>query len=180
MNVAFEMRSLLEQAGFRIHRTRADCIKCEGSSRATVSFNAEVAHCHRCKWSANTFTLARDLGLLRGDPEARARFRREVEDRKRVNAELEKFEQWRNSRIRQASTRHRLLWRKALLAQDVLREFPDFEPAWDALARWYHAEAQLSATLDYLSFSKAGRWLETDSTREQVMEVWRKQRAAAA
>jgi hypothetical protein len=123
--------------------------------------------------------LARQLGLLRGNPEARQKFLRDAEQRRLANIELQKFEQWRSARIREVSARHRSLWRNAGLAQEVLAKYPDCEQAWEALARWYHAEAKLSATLDYLSFTKASRWLEADSTREQVMQLWREHRAAA-
>ena len=36
-----------------------------------------------------------------------------------------------------------------------------------------YAEARLSATLDYLTFTKASPWLESDSIPEQVLEMWR-------
>ena len=154
MSATFEMHSLLERAGFRIRGKRADCIHCEGSSRLTVSFNAEVAHCHRCKWSANVTILARELGLLDGDRKLRAEFRKRVEAHRKIREEEERFDQWREGHIRKLSAEYRQLWRKAELAQDVLAKYADCEPAWDAFARWCHAEAGLSQALDYLNFAK--------------------------
>jgi hypothetical protein len=179
----FDMHSLLEQAGFRIRGRRADCVHCDGGSRLTVAFTTELAHCHRCKWSTNTFRLAQSLGLLRDNPEVRKKFLHEAEQRRQANIEVEKFDRWRNARIERASARYRSLARAAMHARDYLGSGQD-DPhisglAWDALARWYHAEARLSATLDYLSFSKASRWLEEDSTRPQVMDAWRQSAAAA-
>jgi hypothetical protein len=173
MIATFELASLLEQAGFRLRGRRAECIHCQGRSRWTVSFTPEVAFCHRCKWTANVVTLARELGLLEGNPELRERLLREASERGRRKAEEEKFDAWRGERIREVSARRRSLWRNAGLAEQVLKKYRDCEPAWDALARWYHAEARLSATLDYLTFTKASPWLESDSIPEQVLEMWR-------
>ena len=62
------MPELLERTGFRLlSTTRADCARRLGRSRGTVAFTDEVTFCHGCKWSANTLTLARELGLLRID-----------------------------------------------------------------------------------------------------------------
>jgi len=62
---SMDLRALLRCSGFRIRNSkRADCARCGGKSRGTVSYNSEVAHCFRCGWAANTVTLARDLGVL--------------------------------------------------------------------------------------------------------------------
>jgi hypothetical protein len=83
-DLSFKMSSLLLSAGFQLRgRGRADCIHCEGHSRGTVAFNDEVAFCHRCKWAANTRTLARQLGLLRTDPESLRKFGSEQDERSR-------------------------------------------------------------------------------------------------
>lgn len=57
------MAELLARSG-RTPRsaTRADCV-CPGHSRATITFNQEVAHCFRCGWRTNSLQLARALGL---------------------------------------------------------------------------------------------------------------------
>lgn len=174
ISARFNMRSLLDKSGFRIRgATRADCIHCEGRSRGTVAFTAEVAHCHRCKWAANTLTLARILGLLNRTPEVASAMREQAQRRMRLEVEIKPFDVWRDTKIRQVSDKYRLLSRKALYAADVITKFPDCEPAWDTLARFYHAEAQLSAAFDWLMFTKASGWLEADSSPADVFETWR-------
>jgi hypothetical protein len=172
--VEFNLRSLLERAGFRLRGwTRADCAHCEGHSRGTVSFTNEVAFCHRCKWRANTFTLARDLGVLRGDNQVVSAFREEAQRRAHVEAEIKRFEAWRGALIREVSDRYRALSKAGLAAQEVLRESPDCPEAWNQLAQFYEAVAQLSAAFDWLMFTKASIWLEVDSTPVEVFEAWR-------
>lgn len=76
------MCELLPLAGFRLRqRNRADCAKCAGGSVRTVSYSAELAHCFRCHWSANSILLARELNLL--SPKVRARLRAEARRRRR-------------------------------------------------------------------------------------------------
>ena len=100
----FEMRLLLETAGFRVRgATRADCIRCEGQSRGTVAFTTEVAYCHRCKWTANTLTLARELGLLSGNPGAASAYREEARRRAILESEINRFE--RGARVKSARSR---------------------------------------------------------------------------
>jgi hypothetical protein len=57
------MVDLLALSG-RVPRSasRADCT-CSGHSRATISFNREVAFCFRCGWRTNSLQLARALGI---------------------------------------------------------------------------------------------------------------------
>lgn len=123
------MPDLLNRAGFRVRGRRADCVHCEGHSRGTVSFTDEVALCHRCKWTANTLTLIRVLGLLRGNPEAASAFREDARRRAGQDAEIKRFETWRVSRIREVSNRYRSLSNAALLAGDVLAKYPECEEA---------------------------------------------------
>jgi hypothetical protein len=173
-----EMRSLLEQAGFSIRgATRADCIHCAGHSRGTVSFTVEVAFCHRCKWRANIVTLARELGLIQSHPQAISAFREEARRRAQFDSQIKPFEAWREAKIREVSDRYRALSSAAVQAESVLRKFLGCEQAWDALARFYHAEAQLSAAFDWLMFTKANMWLEEDSTPAEVFETWRSRAA---
>jgi hypothetical protein len=172
------MCDLLDRAGFRVRgTTRADCIHCEGHSRGTVSFNQELAFCHRCRWTANTLMLARELGLLLGNPEVVSAFREAARRRADIDGQIKKFEAWREARIREVSGRYRSLSKTVLRACEVLAKFPDCEEAWDALARFYHAEAQLSAAFDWLMFTKASAWLETDSSPVEVFETWRRHAA---
>jgi len=98
----------------------------------------------------------------------------------RSHAEEEEFDRWRDGLIRRANAEYRSLWRNAGLAEDVLRKFPDCEPAWSALARWYHAEARLTSILDFLLFNKVTDYLEVPSNRQSVMEFWRSRRQRAA
>jgi hypothetical protein len=174
------IRDLLERAGFRIRSTnRADCAHCLGSSIRTVSYTQELAHCFRCGWAANRLGLAKHLGLLADDSATRHKFRRDRRHRRATASILRLFERWREGRIRQLSAQSRVLGRQALLAHEVLLRWPAGESAWDALARFYHAEAHLSAALDFLSFAKASNWLERDSTPMEVFETWRELHAAA-
>ncbi len=173
-----KMQWLLETAGFRVRgATRADCIHCAGHSKGTIAFTGEVAFCHRCKWRANTITLARELGLLHGNPEVVSSFREKVRMRTRLDAQINPFETWRDAKIREVSGRYRSLSRGAVLATVILAKFPDCEPAWAALARFYQAEAKLLAAFDWLVFARVSEWLEEDSTPVEVFETWRRHAA---
>jgi hypothetical protein len=173
------MRDLLERAGFRIRSAnRADCAHCSGSSIQTVGYTSELSHCFRCGWAANRFGLAKHLGLLRNDPITRAKLRVEGRHRRAVESTLGRFENWRERRMRRLSTQYRALGRQALLAHEVLLRWPACEPAWDALARFYHAEARLLVAFDFLAFAKASNWLERDSTPAELFQTWRQRHAA--
>jgi hypothetical protein len=168
------MRSMLIQAGFAIRgATRADCVHCNGRSRGTVAFTAEVAFCHRCKWTANTLTLARELGLLTRNSELTINLRKEAQRRTKWEVEIKPFEAWRDAKIREVSDQYRLLSRKAMYAAEVITQFPDSEPASDAMERFYNAEAKLLVAFDWLMFAKASTWLEMDSSPAEVFETWR-------
>jgi hypothetical protein len=170
----WRIRDMLEKAGFRVRgESRADCAHCEGRSRATVSFTAEVAFCHRCKWRANTLTLARELGLLKEDTGVVSAFREEARRRRHLEAEIERFEAWRGAMIREVSDRYRALSKAAITAEKMLRESPECPKAWHQLAQFHGAVAQLSAAFDWLMFTKASVWLEVDSTPVEVFEAWR-------
>jgi hypothetical protein len=172
-----EMPRLLERAGARIRGKRADCLKCTGHSRLTVSFTDEVAYCHRCGWKANVVLLARELGLL-NDPEARAQLRREQAERERQMQPLREFEFWRDARERELGWKLYDPSRKAVVAGSVLKAFPDCEEAWDALARYYHAKADLHGALDFLACVRVSQWLEQDSNIEDVFSLYQEQARA--
>jgi hypothetical protein len=121
--------------------------------------------------------LARELGLLSRKPEIASALHEQAQRRMRLEVEIKPFDVWRDTKIRQVSDRYRLLSRKALYAAEVITKFPDCEPAWDTLARFYHAEAQLSAAFDWLTFAKASAWLEADSSPVEVFRAWRKHAA---
>jgi hypothetical protein len=79
-------------------------------------------------------TLARELGLL--DSETRAKVRQAVQRRTRLEEQIERFDAWREARIRQVSDGYYALERAAINAHRVLQRWPDHEQAWDALARF--------------------------------------------
>jgi hypothetical protein len=171
----FSIQHLLEEAGLVMRgANRADCVHCMGQSRGTVSFTSEVAFCHRCKWTANVVTLAREAGLLRADSQAARAVQDSARRRSQFDSELQRFEVWRERQIRSVTDRYRLLWRKAALASRVLSAFPECEPAWSALAAFYHSQGRLSAILDWLMFAKASNWLDEDSKAPEVYESWRR------
>jgi hypothetical protein len=103
--------------------------------------------------------------------------REKAEQRERLNSQIEPFEKWREASIRGVSNRYRTLSKAAVKADTVLRKSPNCDEAWDALARFYHAEAQLSAAFDWLTFAKAGVWLEENSTPTEVFATWRRHAA---
>jgi hypothetical protein len=139
------MRTLLKEAGYRIGGNRADCRNCRGGSRLTISFTNEVAYCHRCHWTANERTLARGLGKAVAP---------ESSEKRLARAKAQRFGPWVDAQQREVAARYRQNGRSAAIAKDVLSHFPDCEPAWDALARFYHSESNLAAALDILSFSR--------------------------
>lgn len=163
------MAELLQRAGFRLRgRNRADCIHCHGRSTATLSFNTNVAHCFRCHWKANIISLGRQLGIARSSlafvPERERRHRRIIAS----------FGGWRDGHIRRISGQLRQLGCQAARAAKVLETYPDCEPAWVALERFYHREAELHRQLDWLCCTKASCWLYTDSKILDVFEAWEK------
>jgi hypothetical protein len=205
------LRDLLAEGGFRLRTaTRADCARCQGRSRGTVSYNSEVAHCFRCGWSANRFRLARELGLARpwrrlqpvgfscgGErspanepPQAEdsatrvsslhspaSGTRRELRRRAQNEKEIRAFTRWREARLRQVSACYWGLSRAALRAGRALASGAltpaEQELAWDALARFYHAEADLNAAFDLLMCSKASHWLNDDARIEDLFVCWK-------
>lgn len=150
---------LLERAGFRIRGRRADCLHCEGHSHLTVSFTDEVAYCHRCAWKTNARTLARELGLPVA-PETR--------DHRERRARAALFSAWLNTCHTILTRRLWRLLKRANLAKMVLAQYPDCEPAWGALAAFYHNEALLMGALDLLAFEKVSPWLERPMTRQRL------------
>jgi hypothetical protein len=217
------LRDLLAAGGFRLRTgTRADCAHCRGNSRGTVSYNAEVAHCFRCGWSANRFQLAREAAraaqVAQAEPVAQAlqvaqallpvrvsrlpgerwlidslqtrtgksacatRARREFRRRGRDAAAIRAFTCWREAALRRLSDRYWALSRAALRAGKALAGSGpasgaltpgEQELAWDALARFHHAEAELSAAFDFLMCAKASAWLEDDARIEQLFAWWK-------
>jgi hypothetical protein len=168
------MPDLLERSGFRLRgRNRADCIHCAGHSVGTVSYTTEVAYCHRCAWSANSVLLRKQLGLLPSDPESKRRARAEAHQRASCLRIIKRFAVWRETNIQMYSTELRRMGRNAVIAMEVLNRYPDCEPAWDALARFYHREAELNRLLDWLACAQASPWLENDYSITDLFDSWR-------
>lgn len=175
-----EMRELLERSGFGIRSsTRADCAHCAGRSCRTVAFTDTVAFCHRCHWRVNRTGLAQQLGLLGADPDTQRKLHRETRHRQAIESTFASFERWREARLRETTSRYRVLGRQAELARQVLSLWPECDLAWNALARFYHHEAKLCAVLDWLTFTKVSIWLHHDSTPTEVFATWRTTRVAA-
>ena len=185
------MRELLERAGFGIRSAkRADCAKCTGRSRSTVSYTERLAYCHRCTWRTNDVALARELegavapardGVCRvagtlvprtkmpGTSRHKSSGRPGATERE---ARIAAFAAWRRAKTDELVARaHRLRFR-AELAKLMLADNPDDEFAWQKLAECYHEEAQLEATLDFLLCTKLSVWLDGDSTIAEVYEAW--------
>ena len=144
---ALAMSSLLNLAGFRLRGRRAGCIHCQGRSHWTVSVTDEVAFCHRCRWTANVFILAGELGLLDGNPELREKLLLEATEHRRQRAEAEKFKQFVNDRLERIGQQYRALAHAARHAEDCLRAGEQdpyvSELAWDALERFRAFEARI-------------------------------------
>jgi hypothetical protein len=168
------MRELLLRGGFDIRSTsRADCAYCTGRSRGTVAYTDALAFCHRCHWKTHRVELARLLGLLRTDFEAHRKLRQQMRHRQAIESTLASFECWHETRLGEITNRYRVFGRQAALARQVLAHWPDCDPAWSALARYYHNEAKLCAMIDWLAFTKASVWLQHDSTPLEVFSAWR-------
>jgi hypothetical protein len=160
---AHSLHSLLDTAGYRIRGRRADCPHCEGRSRLTVSLNDECFYCHRCGKGGNVRTLVREIGTSLPPESLEQRVARERAAR---------FRAWVDRQCRTVATEFYSAGRLAQRAKKVLAKYPDCEPAWDALARFYHSEAKLSAALETLSFERAPHWLESPSMPETLFHEY--------
>ena len=105
--------------------------------------------------------------------------RREFARRASHEKIIRAFTQWREARLREISGRYWALSRAALRAARALAagslEPDEQELAWDALARFHNAEAELLAAFDLLMCARAGAWLEEDPRIERLYAMWRKQ-----
>jgi hypothetical protein len=81
-----------------------------------------------------------------------------------------KFTHWRDERYGELACQHRQFGLKAELAKRILAIYPDCEPAWDALARFYHNEARLGGALDSLIGERASRWDTVPLT--ELFDAW--------
>ncbi|MCL5287746.1 MAG: hypothetical protein M1453_07100 [Acidobacteria bacterium] len=195
------MPELLERAGFRLRGTkRADCAHCPGHSRGTVSFTGEVAYCHRCHWTANAVTLARQVGVPTGrafpgtdaglkpgptngtsnrprpvGPPFRAASQPADLARLRREALLREFELWRQQQIQRLYDEDRARTRAIMRCNDWMQRIPECEEqGWEALKRYYDDVARLNCAIDFLTCAVDSRWLERDSTIVDVFRAWRR------
>jgi hypothetical protein len=127
------------------------------------SFNGEVAFCHRCKWKANVGQLARAVG---------GSVARETGVHRQARNRIDLFETWLSGLHNEVAGEYRRLGKAASLAKQVLIYFPNCEPAWEALERFFSAEARLAAQLDLLSFEKVSPWLEYPIEPFALFQSW--------
>jgi hypothetical protein len=112
-----------------------------------------------CRAGCTAKAICESIGIRMADLFSDSRSAgREVRNR------AQEFDEWRSTCQRILTDRLRHLCQKADSAARVLARFPDCEPAWNALANFYHCEAELRAALDLLSFEKVSPWLETPMT----------------
>jgi hypothetical protein len=93
-------------------------------------------------------------------------------EKRKAKAEAARFGEWVDAQHIQVAAQYRRRGRMAAIAQRVLVRFPDCEPAWDALARFYRSEARLARMLDVLSFEGVSPWLETPATPLSLFQKW--------
>ena len=107
------MRALLQSAGFTVQGNRASCVHCNGTARLTVSFTADVAFCHRCKWAQNKVQLARGLGRT---------VHAEESTHRRARLRVEAFRKWLSAKYSELANRERRLARRAEWAKVALED----------------------------------------------------------
>lgn len=158
---------LLERSGFRIHGrgNRADCRQCDGKLTIAFSEVKGVAFCHRCHFKTNARLLAKELRLSLPPQDSK-----EVKTR----AVIARFEDWRNRKA--WGLIHQLWYLRdvARRATEVLKLYPDCEPAWGALARLYNSEAKINKLLDFVLCTQGSQWLEVDAKIVDVFTGWRR------
>jgi hypothetical protein len=177
------IEELLERSGFVLSSLgrRAKCAYCSGRS-ITVGFNDETWHCFRCQAKGGRITLAKALGIYKpppksADPDKMAVYVESVRAGRAAHAarSLQKaFFAWRDRERRKASQELCDLGVRAARAAAYLAAVPEEEACWEMLAAYYHAEARLSARIDYLEGVQGSIWLETVPSAAEVVEEWRK------
>ncbi len=137
------MADLLVSTGFQVRSgRRADCPFCEGRSRGTVAFTNDVFFCHRCHRSGNAVSLARELGLFKGDRSTRALLRVEANRNRQLQAvagrllamEHRTLMLARSNLLSLVALRRKAGWRLAELQAGAPEFFPgENEFCWTAL-----------------------------------------------
>ena len=162
------IRELLERAGYTIRGNRTDCKFCEGSKRLTVAISDQFAYCHRCHWKTSLREFAQKQGVTLPP---------ETPEHRQARQLTKEFTERIDRQERMLIQQHRILWRRAEIAHIALKFFPDWEEAWDVLANYYNAEAEILAALDSLSLESVSQWLETPMKPEELFKFWRESRA---
>jgi hypothetical protein len=140
---------ILEREGFEIRGRRATCPYCgpQHTRRSlTVAIHGELFFCHRCHRGGSVRTLGRKQGIALPAPRVRLADRPKAE-----------FRAWLSAKYGEMADLEYRLRRKAALAHIALGYFPDFAPAWNALAELYHHEHQLSVFFES-ACDKIGRY----------------------
>jgi hypothetical protein len=140
----FDPRAILEAAGYRVRGRRADCPRCEGHSRLTVSLTKRLFYCHRCGVGGRISDLVRSQGIS-------------IPPRRYGRAHLWKtlFHARFNDRYVELANEERVLHKRARLAHVCLSYYPDHETAWQVLADLYHRERKIQNFFD-LAHDKLG------------------------
>ena len=134
-------RTILQQKfDLRIVRNRADCPKCEGRSRLTMSVNPDFAYCFRCSFSIQFRKLAPEL---------------ETPEQKGERAREREFREWLDCLYWIFSDQLIRLSMIAYAAKRPLAISPNDDHAWEELRAFYDAEPHLMAALDQLSVEKS-------------------------
>jgi hypothetical protein len=118
-----------EAAGFELRGNRATCPFCEGDRNLTVAIRGELFYCHRCHRGGNIRQLAGSHGVTLPPPRVR-----------KADKPKAAFRAWLSAKMTKMALREHRTYRRAVWAAVALSDVPDFEPAWSALADWYHAE----------------------------------------
>ena len=150
--VQADIGALLEQAGAQPRGNRHDCPKCGGLR--TVTHTQELFHCHKCQWSGNTVTLAKELGLYKRLP--RPEYRELQERRQKAHEAAEQ--------LCHAVKVRRIELLDSLYALDRIqtgarRAGPNHPEVWNALALVYGKRPSLLAELTLIESGSAAELL---------------------
>lgn len=169
-----DFSELLTLVGFTLRgKRRATCGWCSGHDQFTASYTDTYVHCFRCNQTKGYIALAREQGLITkslSDAD-RAKLAAIAEKEKRRT----EFLSWQNSKLNNIITKlDRLNW-NSRFAAEVLRNDPENDLAWRALANLMHNEAKLFAAFDFFSMATASQWLEQESTPKELVAIFDEQ-----
>jgi|HubBroStandDraft_6_1064221.scaffolds.fasta_scaffold01137_13 hypothetical protein len=119
---------VLMAAGYRIRGRRADCPRCKGHSRLTVSFTEDGRYyCHRCHFGGHIRQLAHVQGITLPPTRVKA-----------ANIPKMQFRAWLSEKMTVLGEEERKGHKKLEWANTALFFSDDFGPAWDFLS-WFYA-----------------------------------------